>query len=462
MAIRLRPRLCALIAAVLVLVLPNVTAQPAHSYEDPSYLLTVRPGWTGPSRIRVVKAPQPSAEIVTTADGSEYLLLVPLMWSGPDVIRVEVQNQPSYVRQYVRSGRYMHNNFVCRVEGGPWMPQGARRLSADETTQLLGSAGSRGPLPTQRLASSGTPEQSSWGQLAQPPGGRFDFGQPSGTAAQAASRNRTKVPPRRLDSIHAIRPPSRDVRVESTDFAAAHSGKLGKNYALLFATDDYKPGFKPLTNPILDASAIAQELKSRYGFEVDPQYNQGKEQITRTILKYQQKKYSPNDQLLIFFAGHGDYDPTRKKGFLVTKDSQPDDILRSSFISFPDLSSDIISIPCKHILVVLDTCYSGAFDEFLAKFFPDTRDAGDGLSYRQMSFDELYQTYGHLPTRLLLASAGKMAVSDGIPGNHSPFASKFLELLRETAKQGGYLTFGDLAAPMKKVPPGPHIKNLPG
>jgi hypothetical protein len=66
----------------------------------------------------------------------------------------------------------------------------------------------------------------------------------------------------------------------------------------------------------------------------------------------------------------------------------------------------------------------------------------------------LDECLGYKSRKLLCASISK-SVSDGLPGQHSPFANALLEALRTTGRTNGYVTFWDLAQPLKKLNPIP-------
>jgi len=70
---------------------------------------------------------------------------------------------------------------------------------------------------------------------------------------------------------------------------------------------------------------------------------------------------SPNDRLFVFLAGHGqDYtDATgHKRGYFIPVDGDPS-YLTSRCLSMGDVETWSDLIPAKHILYVLDCCYSG-------------------------------------------------------------------------------------------------------
>ena len=59
-------------------------------------------------------------------------------------------------------------------------------------------------------------------------------------------------------------------------------------------------------------------------------------------------------------------------------------------------------------------------------------------------------------SRKYLTSGGKEYVSDGIKGQHSPFASKLLEALRSNGGEDGILTMTEVYNYMEKTSPTPH------
>src|SRR6185312_17037844 len=91
-----------------------------------------------------------------------------------------------------------------------------------------------------------------------------------------------------------------------------------KDYALLFATDKYDH-WDDLVNPVDDAHAIARELKEKYGFTVELIENPTVETIWEKLREYNERKFAPQDQLMVFFAGHGHYDESFGEGFVVAK-----------------------------------------------------------------------------------------------------------------------------------------------
>ncbi len=229
---------------------------------------------------------------------------------------------------------------------------------------------------------------------------------------------------------------TRDVHVGAT--ALADAAKLSrKDYALIFATDKYD-NWKALVNPIYDARTIAGDLQKTYGFNTEVVENPTQSQILDKLREYAEKKYSELDQLFVFFAGHGFYDDTFKEGFVVSRESLPDDPGRNSYLRHSVLRSTINNNPCDHIFLVMDVCFGGTFDDNLGSR------ALDDDSYRAPSQSEIITRKLKFKTRKYLTSGGKEYVSDGIAGRHSPFASKFIDALEKGMGGDGILTLSEV------------------
>jgi hypothetical protein len=214
---------------------------------------------------------------------------------------------------------------------------------------------------------------------------------------------------------------------------------------LIFAGDRYAH-WDPLNNPIYDAEILKQELDTNYGYvPSDIIKNPSKIQVFTALEGLQDRKFSKQDRLLIYFAGHGDFNPKTGIGYLVSADTKTaaDDSDRSSFTSFSDLRDMIDHLPVEHILVVLDVCFGGTFDKAIA----DSRLRGDDPIDKQKLIDRSMEGR----SRMYLASGGVRAVNDGDPGRHSPFARSFLTILRHYGGSLGVVNMDEIKASMRKM-----------
>lgn len=225
----------------------------------------------------------------------------------------------------------------------------------------------------------------------------------------------------------------------------------GKNYALLFGTDQYEH-MEQLSNPIRDARAIADELKVNYGFDSPVLVTDAtKKEIINHLRVLKNREYAPEDQLFIFFAGHGHYIEEFKQGYIVAKDSKSEDEFGESYLDYAVLKNLINSIPCEHIFLVIDACFSGTIDEGVVKH--------RGLNERSstMTASEFFNRKVKYKTRKYLTSGGKEYVPDGRPGRHSPFTTRLLEALRTWGGDNGYMTIKGIAAAMDGLEPEPFL-----
>jgi hypothetical protein len=214
-----------------------------------------------------------------------------------------------------------------------------------------------------------------------------------------------------------------------------------QDYALLFATDQYD-NWGDLVNPIDDSEAIAKELEERYGFKVEIVKNGDQDMVFNSLRDYAKRSYKPQDQLFIFFAGHGVYDETFGEGFVVARDSRANDPGKNSYISHNRLRSNIDNINCEHIMLVMDVCFGGTFDPVLAS----SRNL-----YEEMDNEEFIVKKLSTKTRKFLTSGGKEYVSDGIPGKHSPFTVRLLEALKSNGGEDRLLTFSEVNLYMQRL-----------
>lgn len=222
------------------------------------------------------------------------------------------------------------------------------------------------------------------------------------------------------------------------------------DYALIFAINDYDE-WGDLTNPVYDAKAVEEEIKEYYGFQTELVLNPTKVQVLGKIREYAGKSYQPKDQLLIFFAGHGKFDEITRMGYLATVDSKISDEVSDSYISHSAYRDYINNIPCEHILVVIDACFGGTFDQALAR----AGSRGQDNQYYELTKTEFIERKLKYQTRKYLTSGGKQYVPDGRPGAHSPFARKFLEALRNYGGSDKVLTYTELLTYFEALTPMP-------
>ncbi len=214
-----------------------------------------------------------------------------------------------------------------------------------------------------------------------------------------------------------------------------------KDYALLFATDRYD-NWDDLVNPIDDAYALGKMLEENYGFEVEIIENAQTDEIWEKLRTYNERAFNPQDQLMIFFAGHGHYDETFGEGYVVATNSLNNDLGRSTYVSHNRLRGIVDNIPCEHILLTMDVCFGGTLDPVLAR--------SRGMKHTISDERVLIRKFNKR-TRKYLTSGGKEYVSDGIPGGHSPFMSRLLAALGTMGGDDRILMMSEIKSNMENL-----------
>lgn len=251
-------------------------------------------------------------------------------------------------------------------------------------------------------------------------------------------------------SDQVIQKPSEKIRSD-------HDARITR--ALFFATN-YYDSFSDLVNPLIDARTVSAELSENYRVLTEVVENPTLNDIMKKLREYAGADYSPKDNLLIYFAGHGEFDEVFQEGYVIARDSKMDDPAKTSYVSHSNLRTIVNNIPCEHIFLVMDVCFGGTFDPLMA-----SAHRGSDL-YAEVSPEEFVERKLKYKTRLYLTSGGKEYVPDGRPGHHSPFTRKFLEALRGYGGKDKILTVHEMLSFLEKTEPQPRFgefgDNAPG
>jgi formylglycine-generating enzyme required for sulfatase activity len=209
----------------------------------------------------------------------------------------------------------------------------------------------------------------------------------------------------------------------------------GKDYALFFAVDDYTKMGK-LSNPIQNATDIARELETAYGFITEVVPNPSLIDIEQKLAEYRRKfregHFDQQGQFLIFFTGHGLQ--RGRNGYFVPADGDPATIHRTG-VEYDWLRSEIDAFACQHILVTIDACHSITFDPaWESKTDRDFGRKGDATR------DKVLQAHQQYKARLFVTSDAE--------GNETPdrssLARELLGALRNHYGPNGYLSHDEL------------------
>ena len=200
--------------------------------------------------------------------------------------------------------------------------------------------------------------------------------------------------------------------------AAYKDIKFGDYYALLIGNNDYRHLPKLLT-PIADIEATAKVLEEKYGFKETILLKDATRYDIITQLNQLRKKLTEKDNLVIYYAGHGEVDRANMSGQWLPVDAEPDNT--ANWISNSALTELVNAITAKHVLVVADSCYSG----LLTRTALANIQGGRSLDARATWLKKIAAKRA----RLVLTSGGVAPVLDEGGGDHSVFAKAFIDTL---------------------------------
>ncbi len=182
---------------------------------------------------------------------------------------------------------------------------------------------------------------------------------------------------------------------------AARVASYGKFYAVVIGERHYRR-FQELPTAADDARAVADLLESKYGFTVTRLYDAPQQKILEA-LRGAAKHVTPNDNLLVFYAGHGSIDKA-DKGYWRPVD---DDLDMAKAISPALMKDALIDQQSRRTLIIADSCYSGALAAAQPTKSRDKR------------------------SRIVISSGGMDPIIDSADGRHSIFTRALLEVLGE-------------------------------
>jgi len=209
---------------------------------------------------------------------------------------------------------------------------------------------------------------------------------------------------------------TRDGKASSIVSAKSDPPKIsfGNYYALIIGNDAYKEPIAPLKNAISDAVAVEIVLREKYGFQTKLLRNAKGSEIVGEINKYK-RELTENDNLLIYYSGHGINDADESYWVPVdATDAQNNTNWVSSTIH---IIKNFRTTKAKHILVISDSCFSGAID---------LRDLSKKESEITAERERYLKTMVESQSRILMASGGNEPVLDGGGGKHSVFTKALL------------------------------------
>ncbi len=186
------------------------------------------------------------------------------------------------------------------------------------------------------------------------------------------------------------------------------------NYLLAIGIDDYVHVPK-LYNCKKDIDDLVAVLTQKYHFEkknIKTLFNENatKGKIYKAFRQMAQK-ITHQDNLIIYFSGHGEFDNVFNQGYWIPVNAQEGE--HDQYIPNSEIKTILSAIKSHHTFLISDSCFSGALF---------AKGLGKNVSRR----------YEKDPSRWGLTAGRNEIVSDGQPGDNSPFAESLLYRLKNS------------------------------
>lgn len=200
---------------------------------------------------------------------------------------------------------------------------------------------------------------------------------------------------------------------DETKFYPSESNQKSRNVAVFIGINDYKYWDK-LNNAVYDCNAIAEVLAERYQFDRENMIKLYNTDVTRQnimdMFDSLQKVLGRNDNLILYYAGHGHYNDDSKFGYWVPSEARMEK--PSDYISNNDIKAYLGAIQTRHTLVIADACFAGSLMR--------------GEASMELREDAL--------SRWVFTSGDLENVDDGPAGQNSPFATAVVRVLKNNNK----------------------------
>jgi TPR repeat protein len=206
---------------------------------------------------------------------------------------------------------------------------------------------------------------------------------------------------------------------------------FGTYHALVIGNENYRH-WKDLASAVDDARAVAELLRTRYGFRVHTLFDATRHDIIRE-LRRMRHTLKVEDNLLIYYAGHGTIDEATKRGFWLPVDAETDN--PANWVSNKDITNELEAMRAKHVLIVADACFPGTL-------LRGPSDLSGMQAREEENEDALIRRMAAKRSRTALTSGGIENVAD-----RSVFAAGFLAVLREIRKN---TTMSSLFEPIRR------------
>jgi hypothetical protein len=184
-----------------------------------------------------------------------------------------------------------------------------------------------------------------------------------------------------------------------------------RNYLFLIGIDKYST--LPLSNSVKDVTDLKAILCEKFDFNESDSYELLNERATniniQDALGVYASKLKEDDNLIIYYSGHGGYTKKDGRGFWIPVDATD---LYTTWISNETILESIRKMNCRHLFLISDSCFSNTI-----------------LIHGQIKSNEDYE---ERPSRWALTSSFENSYDTGHCDENSLFGETIIKNLKES------------------------------
>lgn len=217
----------------------------------------------------------------------------------------------------------------------------------------------------------------------------------------------------------------------------AIESRFHRSVAIIIGIDNYDNGIPTLKTAANDARRLAATLKDLHNFEVRLFVNEdaSKQRLNQLLNQQLPNELGADDRLFFYFAGHGvaldgDDGPN---GYLLPQDANRGE--EESYLFMPYVHDALLKLPVRHALIIMDSCFSGAFRWAAARDLIALPNVVHEERYDRFVKDPAWQVItstAHDQKAMDQLTSGSLGTRPNEQG-HSPFALALFEALEGKA-----------------------------
>ena len=243
-------------------------------------------------------------------------------------------------------------------------------------------------------------------------------------------------------SANTVLAESRGLTLEPVEKTTKHAMNHGTYRALIIGNKDYndtREHWSNLKTTLTDANALKTVLQKNYGFTDVQLLQNATRRDVLVALQDLSRRVLSNDNVLVYYAGHGYLDTESNQGFWVPVDAKGVD--QTTFLRNSTIRDEmtLIASRARHTLLISDSCFSGTL----------LRSGSRGIAPIENA-ELYYQKVANKKSVQILSAGGVEYVDDDYnTSGHSPFTYFLLNELK--TNNSPMLTLSELSTNVTKA-----------